>query len=664
VLEDGYLHYYESFDPKADGGIGVPKKKKGTVPVHNAKITTFPHKGDSKQKFCFVMEHESRRPFYASAPTEKLMYLWLDALKKASKLEFDEKEVNTDEYYELLGFKPEEVKANGTPEVKDIQKLYRKACLRVHPDKPTGSLELFEKVQEAYEMLMSIKEQEEEDRIYDVLEFSTTVKKGPRGVGLGLVVQEDPKKGVINVTKVSESILCTMHAEFKERFKHVAPGDTLTQVGEDRIKGWPLNRVVERLNDFRVPIGRSILMKFSRRVRKGVTANSITRLTSSWANLSPAPSGRDDDDSGGSDGDNGDDHGGSHSGYPYPSTPVDQGAGMGVRDSECADPSLVNAEIVENGDDDFMNGETVKDKLRMSEVVRGGLEEENAKLYEEISRLRDRCVQAEAQESSLKRQLEESELARRDAEASIVELQKEVSALLVDHEDVVAGGPAPRASSSWIAAAQQTQTQTQTQKQRISSLAAQAQVEGSVMSKWQAKGAGHSAEAKLNRLEQRLASLGRNGPGAPVAFGGGRGAGYEARPDSNGIGNGPGIGPGFGGISSENNFFGGGGGGGGASGYLARSDYGVGNGGGGFGGSGGGGGRIRRGGSPSGGGYLARPDYLHSASASASASASNSPLPVVSSPTASAQELRDSLKQRLEFRPQKKHLVQNGILTK
>ena len=51
------MHYYESFDPKADGGIGVPKKKKGTVPVHNAKITTFPHKGDSKQKFCFVMEH-------------------------------------------------------------------------------------------------------------------------------------------------------------------------------------------------------------------------------------------------------------------------------------------------------------------------------------------------------------------------------------------------------------------------------------------------------------------------------------------------------------------------------------------------------------------------------------------------------------------------------
>ena len=88
VLEDAYLHYYEDFDPNANGGHGMPRNKKGVVPIHNAIISTFPHKGDSKQKHCFVMEHDSRRTFYAAAPSEKLMYLWLDALKKASKLEF------------------------------------------------------------------------------------------------------------------------------------------------------------------------------------------------------------------------------------------------------------------------------------------------------------------------------------------------------------------------------------------------------------------------------------------------------------------------------------------------------------------------------------------------------------------------------------------------
>ena len=141
----------------------MPRNKKGVVPIHNAIISTFPHKGDSKQKHCFVMEHDSRRTFYAAAPSEKLMYLWLDALKKASKLEFHEKEVNTDEYYQLLGFDHENIKLEGTPDVKDIQKAYRKACLRYHPDKPTGSLSQFEKIQEAYEVLMSIKEAEEDE---------------------------------------------------------------------------------------------------------------------------------------------------------------------------------------------------------------------------------------------------------------------------------------------------------------------------------------------------------------------------------------------------------------------------------------------------------------------------------------------------------------------
>ena len=102
--------------------------------------------------------------------------------------------------------------------------------------------------------------------------------------------------------------------------------------------------------------------------------------------------------------------------------------------------------------------------------------------------------------------------------------------------------------------------------QRLAVIAAQAHDTSSVMSKWQAKGGHHSAEAKLNRLEQRLASLGKGKP----SMGGGPPAMPPAAP----------------GAAEQQ--------------------------------------RI----------------------------------------SAKGQQLKDSLKQRLEFRPQKKHLVQNGILLK
>ena len=38
--------------------------------------------------------------------------------------------------------------------------------------------------------------------MFTVTEYAVTIKKGIRGVGLGLVVAQDPKSGSIAVTKV------------------------------------------------------------------------------------------------------------------------------------------------------------------------------------------------------------------------------------------------------------------------------------------------------------------------------------------------------------------------------------------------------------------------------------------------------------------------------
>ena len=134
-----------------------------------------------------------------------------------------------------------DVKEKGTtPTTKEIQRAYRKACLRCHPDKHPDKGEEFDKVQEAYEILMSIKEKEEEDKLYVVTEYCVTIEKGPRGVGLGLVVAQDPKTGAIAVTKVSDAIRIVVE-QGQERPK-ISPQDIIVGVGDDRIEGWAMQR--------------------------------------------------------------------------------------------------------------------------------------------------------------------------------------------------------------------------------------------------------------------------------------------------------------------------------------------------------------------------------------------------------------------------------------
>uniref|UniRef100_A0A7S2BF56 J domain-containing protein n=1 Tax=Octactis speculum TaxID=3111310 RepID=A0A7S2BF56_9STRA len=156
--------------------------------------------------------------------------------------------------------------------MRKIDKAHRRLCLKAHPDKG-GDPALFDKIQEAYGVICSVREKEEEEKMYTALVYQATVVKGPLGIGLGLVVTENQKNGTINVTKVNPKINCKYS---KESGGKIMIGDTLTAIGKDKIPGWPLNRVVERLNDFRVPVGSSILFTFSRRERVFERSDSVS----------------------------------------------------------------------------------------------------------------------------------------------------------------------------------------------------------------------------------------------------------------------------------------------------------------------------------------------------------------------------------------------------
>ena len=124
----------------------------------------------------------------------------MKALERASKRGDGPVSINFDEYYATLGLNKDEVTSSS-----QLNRAYRKMALKYHPDKG-GSVDEFKKIQEAFEVLMSKLEEEEEAKMMKTIQYTATIQKGPPGVGFGLSVMEDVKTGSV-VVKVLNSTL-------------------------------------------------------------------------------------------------------------------------------------------------------------------------------------------------------------------------------------------------------------------------------------------------------------------------------------------------------------------------------------------------------------------------------------------------------------------------
>lgn len=253
VLEGQFLTYYDDFDKNAQ----KPTEKKGMVPVRGCTVEEFKAKD---KNFQFVLKHETRNPLYMSADDAKLMKTWMTALERAAKTLHDgPMSIDFTEYYSIFGLDVAE-----NPTTSQLNRAYRKTCLKCHPDKG-GDVNEFKKVQEAFEILTSKLEEEEEEKLYKNIFFDAVIEKGPPGVGFGMVVVEDAKRQLISVKDVLKTMnLKSITAESKGS---VHKGDIIVKIGDDEITGWTLTRIVQRLNDFRVPVNSDIQLRFSRRVK-------------------------------------------------------------------------------------------------------------------------------------------------------------------------------------------------------------------------------------------------------------------------------------------------------------------------------------------------------------------------------------------------------------
>lgn len=119
-----------------------------------------------------------------------------------------------------------------------IIKSFRKLSLILHPDKG-GDHEQFTQLRQAYTTLLALQTEEEERKNCLEIEYEAVVEKS-QGIGLGIVVIEDPIRRRIMIQTIQKNICLKGLTEESEG--EIRPGDCLTAIENDHCVHWPLSR--------------------------------------------------------------------------------------------------------------------------------------------------------------------------------------------------------------------------------------------------------------------------------------------------------------------------------------------------------------------------------------------------------------------------------------
>jgi curved DNA-binding protein CbpA len=173
VLSGPFLAYFKTGDEEDGKG----KNRLGMIPLRACKIERFFHR---RRKFCFRIFHKQRRAFYLACESEEEYFDWLDKLSHASVKQASIYKMTR--YFDVLGLPQDATAAQ-------IKKTYRKLALKNHPDKG-GDKDKFQEITEAYEVVSSLKENQEEKAELEQGTMNVrkvvTLIKGPAGEGLGI----------------------------------------------------------------------------------------------------------------------------------------------------------------------------------------------------------------------------------------------------------------------------------------------------------------------------------------------------------------------------------------------------------------------------------------------------------------------------------------------
>mmetsp|Transcript_13569 Transcript_13569/g.26960 ORF Transcript_13569/g.26960 Transcript_13569/m.26960 type:complete len:806 (+) Transcript_13569:168-2585(+) len=258
ILESTNLSYYEKFDAKGNKPMDV----KGIYPTDGCTIKEVQH---PEFKNAFMIEHHQRNPLMVAAETENLKNLWMKAIKESSKLSPGEipGQENPEKYLETLGMPPNRQRSLTKLTDSELESAFKFKSLQADP-LHGGDQETFDRVHEAYNMLIQLKKHRIEDKKHILVHFSADIKKGPPGEGFGMVVNVDDRHNIF-VKKVLPCIAMSNATHNSQG--EVRVGDEILGIDGESTAGWSLARLVQRLNDFRVPVGTTINLMFQRRIK-------------------------------------------------------------------------------------------------------------------------------------------------------------------------------------------------------------------------------------------------------------------------------------------------------------------------------------------------------------------------------------------------------------
>jgi hypothetical protein len=173
---------------------------------------------------------------YLVFETSTIQSDWYKALDRSLLLHEEESQrVNTRrQYCSLLGLPEDGVKLSRN----QIVKAFRKLSLKAHPDKG-GDPDKFTELRQAYTSLLALQNEEEEKRNSLEVEYEAVVEK-TEGIGLGIVVLEDPIRRRIVIQTIQKNICLRGLSEESEG--EIRPGDCLTAIENDHCQHWQLSR--------------------------------------------------------------------------------------------------------------------------------------------------------------------------------------------------------------------------------------------------------------------------------------------------------------------------------------------------------------------------------------------------------------------------------------
>lgn len=232
----------------------------------------------------FRLRRPNGRELLIEAEDKKLRGIWLEAINKAIQAangappEAPPTALDHESHYEILG-----LRKGDKISIDDLRRAFRRAAVKCHPDKPGGDVATFELLLEAKDIIETVLvARAEASKRGDIL-IRANVLKTNEGLGLGLR-QDIPTRNVVirDATKATVSNLAIVHRP--PGIQRALPlvesgsieiGDILDAIGEDKIAGWTMSRVLLRLNEFRVPHMTTISLQVRRTLDLDTTVAAV-----------------------------------------------------------------------------------------------------------------------------------------------------------------------------------------------------------------------------------------------------------------------------------------------------------------------------------------------------------------------------------------------------